>query len=264
MNKYLASIATNFHESLVYRGKIFIYILQSFLYIFIMPFVWLQVYGQGEVIGGFNAALMVSYFFFMPLIDIVTVSFSYDWMQIEIKEGDIIKSLVKPINYIFYNLTSELGYKPIRFIPTLLVMSIAFPFVKNYLTLPSFNWQILWLVPLLVLAYIIFFLISCLIGFAAFWTIEAYWSKHLWWILSSFAGGYLAPITFYPEIVQKILHYTPFPLLMQIPLQVLLGMLSSTQIIEKLIIGILWVIILIILVAWMWKRGVKRADIVGR
>lgn len=262
LKKYFTVAKTSFAESITYRAKTVIWILQGLIWMAVLPFIWLTAYHDQTSIGGFDQKLMVSYFFYMVIIELLTVSFIFDLVQTEIKEGGIVKLLVKPINYVYYNFVSEISSRIIRIILTYLIMLAIFPIIRGYIIVPqSINWLILF--GLVLIGYTLYFQIAILVGFVSFWTTQGDWFKHCWWMLSTLAAGYIAPLSFYPISIQRILEFTPFPLLMHAPLQFFLGTMSNGEALKQLFMGVIWALGLAIVVHFVWKRGVRRLDVVG-
>ncbi len=263
LKKYWRFTVMGLHEAFTYRAMLIIWILQSLVWLAVIPFVWIVVYGERDSVAGYSTQLLVSYFFYIPIIETLVVSFVYDPIQSDIKEGNIAGHVMRPASYLVSLFFGSLGYRCIRLIITLIIILAIYPFFHEFILLPQLSVELWWFLPIIVVGSIIGFLIAALVGILAFWTTQAEWGKHAWWMVSSFAAGYIAPIAFYPEIVQRVLSLTPFPLLMQIPSALILGQLESNLAWRALILGIVWMVILGLTVWILWHRGLRRLDGVG-
>jgi ABC-2 type transport system permease protein len=143
------------------------------------------------------------------------------------------------------------------------MMAIVYFFVKDYLALPSLTLSHLWLLIIVPISILLYFLFCVLTGFSAFFTTRTGWFEHGWWMIQTVACGYLAPLAFYPEWAQNILSYTPFSLLIQTPLMIALNQLSAEAIINQILLGIAWIIILTLILVPIWKKGIKTLESVG-
>jgi ABC-2 type transport system permease protein len=76
-------------------------------------------------------------------------------------------------------------------------------------------------------------------------------------------SGLFVPLTLMPNIVQVIAQYLPFQLQIYFPIQLILGRLSSTQIIQGYVLGIIWLSATILAFNLIWRNGVKRFSAVG-
>ena len=83
-------------------------------------------------------------------------------------------------------------------------------------------------------------------------------------IVAEFLSGSYYPLDVFPSIVFNILRFTPFPYLVFIPIKLYLGSFSTSLIIQSLVIGGVWSIILWKVTNHVWKRGLLVYEGVGR
>ena len=144
-----------------------------------------------------------------------------------------------------------------------------YPFISSWLIRPVASRELLWLIPVIILASGLNAIMANIIGIIGiigmigFWTVQAEWIEQFWWMIVIFAAGFMAPTSFYPESIQSILSYTPFPQLLQIPVETLLGIIGPAAIIRSLVVGVLWLIALWCLSRVIWYFGIRKADTVG-
>ena len=207
--------------------------------------------------------MLISYFFFIPLIEGITFHHVDNNIHEDIRKGTIVNFLIKPTRYLVYQFFIEMGYKTMGLFPPIITMLVLYPLVKNFIELPHISLSLLWIIPTLILGSLIGFLISSIIGLVAFWTTRAEWAQHLWWMVATFVGGYIDPLEFFPAAAQKLISYTPFPLLINTPISILLGTLSTPAILQQLILAAIWVLILFLITTFMYLRGIRRIEGVG-
>lgn len=263
MRKYFAIFKISFTEAITYRGKSIVWILNGLFWFGVFPFVWLTIYGDNESLNGVSKSAMLSYFFFLPLIDTVTLSWVYDDIENDVKNGDATKTLLQPVNYLFTKFCEERGWNLSRAINMFFVMGIVYVFVHPYIEIPTFTLNHLALLVMLPISITLYFLCCSLIGFMAFFTTKIDWLKHVWWVVQNISFGYVAPLAFFPVWAQHIISFTPFPLLMQTPLMILLGRLDTETIVQSVIAGMLWIALLGTIALFMWKKALKRLESVG-
>lgn len=263
IKKYFLSFACGIHEALTYRTHLLIWFFQSISWVAVLPFIWMTIYGDNDSLAGYSKAMMITYFFCIPIIDAITISHIESQIQKDIKDGYIVNFTVRPISYLLYQFFIEIGYKCITLFPPILVMLCVYPFLKDFLVLDRISLQYLYLIPILILGNLIGFFVSALIGMMAFWTTRAEWAMHLWWMISSFVGGFIAPLEFFPQKIQDIISYTPFPLLVHTPISIILGTVDREYILEQIFLGSVWVIILAMIMILSYKRGIKKAEGIG-
>jgi ABC-2 type transport system permease protein len=66
-----------------------------------------------------------------------------------------------------------------------------------------------------------------------------------------------------PKIIQGTAQYLPFQLQIYFPVQLILGNLSSAQIVQGYVTGFIWLAVAILVFNWIWRNGVKQYSAVG-
>jgi ABC-2 type transport system permease protein len=122
---------------------------------------------------------------------------------------------------------------------------------------------ILLAIPAMLLGFLVGFLLSAAITSLAFWTTRVYSIHEFYYALSLLFSGQFVPLTLMPKLIQDIAQFLPFQLLLYFPIQLILGKLSSAQITQGYVIGIIWLIVAITVFNWVWRNGVKRYSAVG-
>jgi ABC-2 type transport system permease protein len=118
----------------------------------------------------------------------------------------------------------------------------------------------------LVLAIILFFGLLFLSNLITFWMPEQGWSAQFLVIvvITDFLSGGFFPLDIFPLTVQRILYALPFPYLLFFPLQVYLGKISGAMMWGGLLIAMAWVLVLMVALNFVWNRGIRKYEAVGR
>jgi ABC-2 type transport system permease protein len=122
---------------------------------------------------------------------------------------------------------------------------------------------ILLAIPAMILGFLVGFLLSAAITSLSFWTTRVYSIHEFYYALSLLFSGQFVPLTLMPKLIQDIAQFLPFQLLIYFPIQLILGKLSSAQITQGYVTGIIWLIVAITVFNWVWRNGVKRYSAVG-
>lgn len=263
MKKYFSLLKISIVETFAYRGTLTVWVLNTMFWMGAFPFVWWNVYGNNDEIGGIAKSTMLAYFFLMPLFDCLLTSWAYHNIEEDIKNGNMSGKLLQPINYIGYVFFNERAWSLVRFCICLIILGIVYYFFQGFIDLPTLSLAHLWLLAVIPLSMALYFTFCILNGFSAFFTTRTSWFEHGWWMIQNIACGYLAPIAFYPGWAQKILSFTPFPLLIQTPLLIALNQLSAEEIMRQIFIGVIWLIALILIAIGIWRKGIKQLESVG-
>jgi len=113
------------------------------------------------------------------------------------------------------------------------------------------------------MGFLVGFLLSAAITSLAFWTTRVYSIHEFYYALMLLFSGQFVPLTLMPKLIQDIAQFLPFQLLIYFPIQLILGKLSSVQIIQGYVTGFIWLIVAITVFNWVWRNGVKRYSAVG-
>ena len=128
----------------------------------------------------------------------------------------------------------------------------------------SVTWNgILLAVPAMILGFLIGYLLSAAITALAFWTTRVYSIHEFYYALILLFSGQFVPLTLMPKLIQDIAQYLPFQLLIYYPIQLILGKLSTAQIVQGYVMGLIWLVIAITIFNLVWRNGVKRYSAVG-
>ena len=118
-------------------------------------------------------------------------------------------------------------------------------------------------IPVMVIAFFIGYLLSATITALAFWTTRIYSIHEFYFALILLFSGQFVPLPLMPKLIQDIAQYLPFQLLLYFPIQLILGKLSTEQIILGYVMSGVWLAVAVILFNFVWRNGVKRFSAVG-
>jgi ABC-2 type transport system permease protein len=113
------------------------------------------------------------------------------------------------------------------------------------------------------LGFIVGFLLSAAVTSLAFWTTRVYSISEFYFAIFLLFSGQFVPLPLMPDFVQKIAQYLPFQLSLYFPIQLILGKLSTAEILRGFLVGMLWLPVSILLFQWVWHEGVRRYSAVG-
>ena len=97
----------------------------------------------------------------------------------------------------------------------------------------------------------------------AFWITRTDGLGQLWFGMSLFFGGRLAPVTIMPSPMQPLISMMPFKWIIWFPSAALMGQLSEREILIGLGCQLAWLAAGLLLFRILWRAGVKRFTAVG-
>jgi ABC-2 type transport system permease protein len=116
----------------------------------------------------------------------------------------------------------------------------------------------------MLLATVICFGCRYLVNAAAYWLLDARGPQMAWTLASGVLGGLYFPLWFLPRAVtQWLVIATPFPSVIQLPLDVLVERGSPGQQAALLAVQTGWVIAILALCRWVQRRGERKLVVQG-
>jgi ABC-2 type transport system permease protein len=76
-------------------------------------------------------------------------------------------------------------------------------------------------------------------------------------------SGLLLPITFFPQVFQKVFKLLPFEYISFVPVQLYLGKINGAAIAGSLALQLVWVVVLFVIGDAMWKWSSRKITIQG-
>lgn len=267
-SKYIAFIKGGLIETFVYKYQILGWILGDFIQVLITVSLWLAVYenSPNEEINGFTLPMMLSYLIIIKVVSHLVYCSNAFWSVGEdIREGNISIQLVRPLSYRNRILSSDIGSYIaniiITFIPLFIISSTVLYFTLD-VPFPSVINVILFLISSF-MSFLIFSLFSFLLGQLAFYTGALFGLFILKDELTFFLSGGLIPLSFFPEVIQKIMNFLPFSSILETPTFILTNRYEPTEILIKLAIQLIWVVVFFILSDLSFKRASRRLQTTG-
>ena len=249
------------NENLYYRFDLILYIFNFIVQITVYVFIWLAIYNNGNEILGMSFEQVTTYY-----ILVVSLSPIINWGVNEIlgnsiREGEILRELLNPISYFSYYFGIRIG----ELIESVIVGIITFGICALLfgVLLPSGILNFLAFIVLICLAVTVVYFFEIIIAMIAFYT-NSIWGIEIFKrsILSIFSGM-IAPITLFPEILQKTANFLPFKDCIYTPISIYFGELSNIEILQVMLRQSIWIAILYIIAKVVFNKAVKNLTING-
>lgn len=212
--KYWLTGRTSLQNNLAYVAN---FLFDTLLYVFLVTIfiqLWRAIFSGGASIAGYSLPQMIWYSIITELIAFSGGSIFHD-LNTEIKAGNIAYTLNKPYHYIWYQLANCAGTMLFKLlINGVAAVALGLIFVGP---LPDFHWS---QAPFILLAILngmwLNLLILTSLGLTAFWLEE---NTAFFWIYQKlgFMLGLFLPLDFFPQWLQKVALYLPFPYITYAP-----------------------------------------------
>jgi ABC-2 type transport system permease protein len=225
---------------------------------FLRGYVLLAVFRHRSDVGGYDATETITYVWLGQ--GLIATIFIWGWFDfaVRIRSGDIATDLSRPVHPLRYGLAFDLGralyHALYRGIPPFLLGALVFE-----LTAPR-N-PLLWLAFALsvALAVTVSYAFRFLYNAVAFWTTDYRGPMVIAMIAANLLSGFIIPIAFFPGWLKTIANATPFPSMVQIPVNIFVGDAGA----EMLLVQAFWAVAVLALCAAVFGAGTRRVVIQG-
>lgn len=253
-----------YKEWAAYRTHSMVSIFVGPVYFLVQYFIWNAVYAARGSINGLTLDQMLTYFGMAALINYLIMDFA-DWnLQMLIHTGKYLTYMLRPMSHIFFAFSQKAGHRILgltfEFIPVFLI----FAFVYRIPLMPA---NIGYAVISILLGFLMMFLVNYCVGITAFWLTRTSGIRRMFLLLRDICSGVFLPLSFFPDIMQKVMFVLPFQFIGYVPVRVCIGSyeLGGVTLGIPQIVGIqaLAVIIMFLFTLMFSRLGVKRFTGVG-
>ena len=262
MRKYFTVFLASWQNEFTYRLNFILWRVRNILRLLMTYFLWRGVFASNSNVFGYSQPQMLTYVFLVLLVgSLVLSSPSSDNIGGEIANGDLSNYLLKPLGYLKYWFTRDLASKALNLLFATGEIFLLWLFLRPEINLVfSFGGIIS-----IFLAIIIYYFLSTAARFVAFWMPENTWGlAFLVLVAVEILSGGIFPLNILPPSIKNILELTPFPYLIYFPIAIFQGKVVGLELIKALLISGVWAVLTLILVKWLWARGLKNYASEGR
>lgn len=263
--KYAAAFNVGLQSNLVYRVNFGIRGFFSFFHLIVVFILWSAAYGGKPLINGFTFAQTFTYFVALIIVQFMIGAFNEDYqISEEIRNGLINQFLLKPVNYFAYRFSIYVSARFVTGLLILLPLLVTYPLLKDHLTIPHEWWRLGLGLPALAMSALIQFGIAYCFGMMSFWFLEIQGIVILSMALESVLGGQIFPLDLLPDWLFRISQFLPYYYQMYFPVAIFTGRLNDpAAILTGLGIQACWVVVILALGQFLWKRGLRLHTAVG-
>jgi ABC-2 type transport system permease protein len=248
-------------ERLVYRGDFALGTLMRFLPIVTQIFLWTAVFASAGTgyIQGYSREDVVAYY----LLTMLARAFSSmpglaTGIARQVREGEIKKFLIQPIDLISYLLLARVAHKVVYYLIATGPFALVFYLCRSYFPgWPPSDVFMAFLYSIL-LSFLLGFFMEATMGMIAFWFLEVSSLLFVLMLFTFFFSGHMFPLEFLPEPWKTIVDYTPFPYLAYFPSAVFLEKVQGADLVNGLIIQTAWTLGFIVLCRLSMQAGYRR------
>jgi ABC-2 type transport system permease protein len=259
---YWAFARVGFVNTLAYRLRYYTGIVTYFIYVSVYYFIWKAIYEHSASIEGFDFAHLLTYIGVGWIIRSFYFNNIDQDLAYQVMEGRLAMDLIKPVNIQMMYVARAAGESVFRLalltVPTALVLFWVYPLRRP----ASFGNTAAFLVSV-ALSFLIVAAINFAVGTFALRLQSILGLLRAKFFLLELFSGLLLPMTFFPQIAQKILGLLPFQYISYVPMLIYLGKLNGLGLVRAIAIQIFWVAVLMALGDALWRWSTRKVIIQG-
>lgn len=260
--KYVSIALTTFQQAITYRITTLTNIALTFIWVFILYYLWRAAFNENAIIQGFTWDDMRTY---------VVIAYGLNaligWrisanMMYTIRTGEILRDLTRPLNYCLNQVSVATGAAMVEGILSLiltLVVGLVFIGIQPPASVAA--------ALLFAVAVLIGFLTKALIVFCVsllmFWTLNGVgisWSREA---VINILSGTIIPLAMMPGWLRVIAEISPMRGIVSTPLMIYLGKSEGTDALLLLALSAGWLVALWLFANWAWQAAFNRVEIQG-
>jgi viologen exporter family transport system permease protein len=246
---------------LTYRFNIVMSLVSVLLQIYLLKVVWSAIYTDRSDVQAFPLEQLLTYLTIANL-QIWLINPQLAWsLQQRVREGQIAVDLARPVPFPGQMVAQHLG-ETIGVAPLVLIALPVALVAGSLRAPPSIESGFLYLVSL-ALAYVVMVLMGLLLGFVAFWTLETTGMMAIFRFANLFFAGGLVPLAFFPPQLRAVADLLPFQTQASIPVSLYLGRLDGSDALRAIATQLVWVLVLGVTAAAVWRRAVNKIVVQG-
>lgn len=262
MRKYADLALIGIKEHTAYLNSVWANFLAKIVYLYMQFALWNALFASNS---GNNIPLShdetIRYIIVATIISTFMECDVIAWINGQIQSGDVANQLIRPIDYKFMIFAKHVGTSIARFMIYTLPLGILISiFYHSDLVCRG---QLLYGFISILLAYVIQFLYSLIIGLMAFWLIVTWPLNMLLAAIYKLLSGSWIPTAMFPELLAKINFFLPFRAIYAIPVTIITTPMSFYSILESLLVQLIWLAILFLISETVWIVGKNKLVVQG-
>ena len=260
---FLSLVVAGFRRTTAYPLAAVAGIVANVTFGYIRGSVLLAVAGAAAVAGsGYSAGSLMTYNWLTQAAIGPLALWGTSEITERVRTGDIAVDLARPLGLLPTYLAQDLGRAGaamlLRGAPTVLVGALTVG-----MTMPTTPGPWLLGAVSVSLGLMLSFLARFLVQLASFWIVETRGLQTLYMVASGFFAGLVFPLALMPEWLQFAARATPFPAMLQYPVDVLSGRLTGAAAWDLLAMQVCWLVALGVLARVGLAAGTRRLVVQG-
>ncbi|MFC8042596.1 ABC transporter permease [Nocardia sp. NPDC057353] len=226
--------------------------------------VLLAAVGSAGSFGGYDAGSIGAYVWISQGL-LGAVLFTETGVELgeRVRSGDIAVDFLRPVDLQLATLAGDLGRGACTLLPRGLPTVAVGALVYGGLELPDTPVTYLLGLVSVLLGIAVSSLALFVTALVGFWVVETRGLRTLHQVLGSFLAGLFVPVHLFPDWLRAIATATPFPSVLQAPVDVLSGRVSGTAALGVVGVQLFWVLAVAALGQALLAAGRRKLEVQG-
>ena len=216
----------------------------------------------GGAVAGYDATQAATFAWVTQALLAPVNVFAGDEVAQRVRTGDIAVDLARPVDPQLAAWAGDLGRAAFMFLPRG-VPPLVLGIVLTGLALPSDPRSYLLGFVSVVLGVSISFSARWLVSLTAFWLTEIRGILMLYTVVATVLTGLAIPVRWFPDRLRTLAHATPFPSMLQSPIDVLTGTAAGGAALELVAVQLVWLAGLVLAGRVLLAVGARRLVVQG-
>ena len=261
LEPYFAFAKKSFLQKSAYRLDHWMGIMNTLIRLVIYVEIYRALYGSREAVDGITMSMVTTNFILSLGLESFFVVNDF-YLSGRIYNGSIATEMLLPVSFHGRMLADNLGIAAFKlifhFVPAMIVAVVIFGIAAPD-SAGAFG----------------LFALSALFGYGVLWSLSfvfqmfSFWLINVWAIMTiknvfvNILSGSMIPLWFMPEMVKKIISFTPFEGIYFTPVQIYLGSISGGEVVAGFIKQFIWIVCLMTCGFILWNKGKKKLVVQG-
>jgi len=247
---------------LQYRASGVIWMLGAIIDPVIFLVVWsTAARSAGGRVGDMDPHDVAAYYIVLMLVSHLTFSWIHEVFQYRIQFGSLGFELLRPMHPIRADIADNLAYKVVNLAVAIPAAALCWIVFKPRVQPEA--WSLAAAALAVLLGFAVRFMLEWSLAMVAFWTTRIMAVNRMYYAISAFTSGRVAPLALLPGPLGALAHALPFYYALGFPVDLALGRLSPEQALRGFVVQAVWLGLGAALISTVWRAAVRRFTAVG-
>lgn len=262
--RFFKILSLHFEGIFEHRFRSFVWFLLPAVNMLPMILFWTVASRVNQNIGWSIKSINSYYLVLIIAMSMLTSHIEEEVGDIDIKEGELTRYLMKPFSYYWIKFFEEIPYRILQGLYGLLLFLTLSSFFSNFFQVSINVYAIFFALISAVLAFLLSFTFKMIVGYTAFWITDNRAVTEAVFIVSIILAGQVVPLDLFPEKIKEIVSMLPFASMIYYPVIIFLGRVAYPEVLKIILIQIFWLVFFLTLERLLWRKGIKEFTALGQ